>query len=83
MYYFTIGAIFKNESHILKEWIDHYFFHGVDHIYLINDNSNDNYLTILEQYIKDNKVTLYNTSNEFQGLNRQSQYYNHFFKAYF
>ena len=22
MYYFTIGAIFKNESHILKEWLE-------------------------------------------------------------
>jgi len=83
MYYFTIGAIFKNESHILKEWIDHYFFHGVDHIYLINDNSNDNYLTILQQYIENHKVTLYNTSNEFKGLNRQNQYYNHFFKQHF
>lgn len=82
MYYLTIGAIFKNESHILKEWIDHYFFHGIDHIYLINDNSNDNYLTILQQYIKDHKVTLYNTSNEFQGLNRQNQYYNYFFKKH-
>lgn len=52
MFYFTIGAIFKNESHILKEWIEHYFYHGVEHIYLINDNSTDNFLNILEPYIK-------------------------------
>jgi hypothetical protein len=50
MYYFTIGAIFKNESHILKEWLEHYFFHGVEHIYLINDNSTDNFLEILKPY---------------------------------
>ena len=34
MYDFVIGAFFKNESHIIKEWIEHYFHHGVDHIYL-------------------------------------------------
>ena len=82
-YFFSIGAIFKNESHILKEWIDHYFFHGIDHIYLINDKSTDNYLEILEPYIKHKKITLYHTSNEFSGLNRQSEYYNHFFKQHF
>ena len=48
MFYFTIGAVFKNEAHIMKEWIDHYLFHGVDHIYLINDNSNDKFLDILQ-----------------------------------
>lgn len=58
MFYFTIGAIFKNESHILKEWIEHYFYHGVEHIYLINDNSTDNFLNILEPYIKKKKINI-------------------------
>ena len=40
-YYLSIGVLFKNESLILKEWLDHHIFHGVDHFYLINDNSND------------------------------------------
>ena len=81
-YYFCVGAIFKNESHILKEWIEHYYFHGVDHIYLINDNSTDNYLEILEPYINNNKITLYHTSNEFVEVSRQSEYYNYFFKKH-
>ena len=66
MYYFSIGAIFKNESHILKEWLDHYFFHGVDHIYLINDNSTDKFLEILKPYIVKNVVTLYNCDEKWQ-----------------
>jgi len=37
-----IGAVFKNESHIMIEWIEHYLSHGVDTIYLINDESTDN-----------------------------------------
>ena len=44
MYKLSVGSIFKNESQGIKEWIEHYLNHGVEHFYLINDNSNDNYL---------------------------------------
>ena len=37
-YYFSVGAVFKNESHSIKEWICHYLHHGAEHFYLINDN---------------------------------------------
>lgn len=46
-HFLSIIAIFKNESHILKEWISHHLFQGVDHFYLINNNSTDNYLDAL------------------------------------
>lgn len=54
----TIGllAIFRNESHILKEFIDHYIRQGIDHFYLINNASEDNFMPILEEY--SNIVTL-------------------------
>jgi hypothetical protein len=32
-YKFSVGAIFKNEEHILKEWIEHYIHHGADHFF--------------------------------------------------
>ena len=35
---------FKNESHIMYEFIHHYLQEGVDHFILIDDNSDDNYL---------------------------------------
>jgi len=57
MYNFVICGIFKNEAHILDEWITHYLFHGVDHIYLVNDFSTDNYMPVIEKH-KD-KVTLF------------------------
>jgi hypothetical protein len=82
MFYFTIGATFKNESHILKEWIEHYIFHGVEHIYLINDNSSDNFLEILEPYIVKNYVTLYNNELEYNKLGRQSYTYNFYFQKH-
>ena len=64
MYYFTIGAIFKNESHILKEWLDHYFFHGIEHIYLINDHSTDDFMPILQPYLDKECITLYTSVNK-------------------
>ena len=58
-YYFSIASMFKNESWGLKEWIDHNKLHGVDHLYLIDDYSNDNYLPILQPYIDSGYVTLF------------------------
>jgi hypothetical protein len=82
MYYFTIGAIFKNESHILKEWLDHYFFHGIDHIYLINDNSDDDFLPILTPYIDNKKITLYHNNENNKWVGIQEYKYNYYFQKH-
>lgn len=82
MFYFTIGAIFKNEAHILKEWIEHYKLHGVDHIYLINDSSTDNYIYILQPYIDSNYITLYNNNVVCNNVGRQTILYNYYFNKH-
>ena len=51
-------AIFKNESHILKEWIEHYLNQGVDKFFLVDNGSTDEYYSILEPYITAGKVDL-------------------------
>jgi len=51
-------AIFKNESCIMKEWIEHYIKEGIDHFFLIDNGSNDGYSYILKPYIDSKKVTL-------------------------
>lgn len=81
MYTFVIGAFFKNESQIIKEWIEHYFHHGVDHIYLINDHSTDNYLEILQPYIDSKMLTLYHATDE-TSENRQMFFYNKYFQKH-
>lgn len=53
----AILAIFRNEATIMEEWIKHHVDEGVDHFYLINNQSTDNYSEILARY-KD-KITLY------------------------
>ena len=60
MYKFSVGAIFRNESHGIKEWIEHYLLHGAEHFYLINDESNDNTVETIQPYIDANIVTLFN-----------------------
>jgi hypothetical protein len=51
-------AIFKNESHILKEWIAHYINEGVEKFFLIDNGSSDNYLHCLKPYIEQNTIDL-------------------------
>jgi hypothetical protein len=45
-------AIFKNESHILREWINHYLNQGVEKFFLIDNGSTDNYFPIIEPFIE-------------------------------
>ncbi len=57
MYFLSVFAVFKNESHIIDEWIRHYIDEGVDHFYLIDNGSTDNYMEKLKPYM--DKVTLF------------------------
>lgn len=43
-------AIFKNESHIMKEWLQHYILQGVDYFFLIDNGSNDNYMDAINTF---------------------------------
>ena len=59
MHYLSVMAIFKNETMNLKLWIEHYLWQGVEHFYLIDNGSNDNPLSILQEYIDNGIVTYY------------------------
>ena len=58
LYDLAIVAIFKNEGHYLKEWIDYHLLAGVEHFYLYNNDSSDDYKEILAPYVEKNLVTL-------------------------
>ena len=51
-HYLSVLAIFNNEGHIFREWLDHYLAEGVDFFYLINNFSEDAdvFLPILQEY---------------------------------
>lgn len=68
-------SIFKNEANILEEWINHYINEGVDIFYLIDNGSNDNYMDILDKYIKNNIVVLNVDGTRHQQANLINKYY--------
>ena len=77
-YKLSVGALFKNEAHSIKEWIEHYIHHGVSHFYLINDSSTDNSVDILVPYIQKGLVTLFDSNNWSYYVGRQRDMYNKF-----
>jgi len=77
-----VVAIFKNESDILKEWIEHYLQQGVDKFFMIDNGSTDNYYSILQPYIKNNKVELVIDTTRFAQMNLYNKYYLNKCKAY-
>lgn len=77
MYKLSVCCLFKNESHSIKEWIEHYLFHGVEHFYLLNDESDDNFYNIIETYIKNETITLIDVAWK-RYIHRQSDIYNNY-----
>ena len=57
-YDLSICAIFQDEAPYLKEWIEYHRLLGVQHFWLYNNSSQDNYLKILKPYIKKDIVEL-------------------------
>lgn len=47
----AIAAIFQNEAPYLKEWIEFHKLVGVQHFYLYNHFSTDDYMSVLTPYI--------------------------------
>lgn len=74
----SLCLIFKNEAPFLKEWIDYHRTIGIDHFYLYNNNSSDNYKDVLEDYINSGLVTLI----EFPYDHAQMKAYEHCFENY-
>ena len=79
MFNFVVCAIFKNESHILEEWLLHYISHGVEHFYLVNDNSSDDFICIIQKY--SDYITLFNNVIQTKEVGRQSMIYEKYFRS--
>jgi len=77
MHPLSVGCLFRNEAHSIKEWIEHYLFHGVTHFYLIDDASDDESCAILEPYVSRGIVTLFKATWD-RYLGRQRDMYNHY-----
>lgn len=57
-YTLSICAIFQDEAPYLKEWIEYHRLLGVEHFYLTNHASQDNFREVLLPYIQEGLVEL-------------------------
>lgn len=55
--------VFQNEALYLKEWIEYHKLVGVEHFYLFNNSSTDNWQEILQPYIDEGIVEIKNCSD--------------------
>ncbi|MBM3602136.1 MAG: hypothetical protein FJX35_28410 [Alphaproteobacteria bacterium] len=58
VHYLSVCAIFKNEASYLEEWLTFYELIGVDHFYLYNNNSDDDFASVLAPWVARGRVTL-------------------------
>lgn len=77
-YNVVICGMFKDEAPFLKEWIEYHLIIGIDHLYLYNNNSTDNYAEILEPYINQKIITLIDWPYD----HSQMECYKHFHDTY-
>jgi glycosyltransferase involved in cell wall biosynthesis len=76
MHYLSILAILKNEAMNLKVWIDHYLWQGVDHLYLIDNGSTDDSVTIIQSLISQGyPITLYELPEKHKQLDHYHYVY--------
>lgn len=57
-YNLSVCAIFQDEAPYLKEWIEYHRILGVEHFWLYNNNSQDDFFDILDPYIDQGIVEL-------------------------
>ncbi len=78
MYFLSVAAIFKNESTAIKEWINHYKNEGVEHFYLIDNGSTDDYKKEIEVPLSQGIISIVSDEKR----HAQAELYNtHFQKA--
>ena len=67
----VVVAIFKNEAVAMREWLNHYVREGVDHFYMIDNGSTDNWQSEVEGF----PVTIYSDTEKA----KQTEHYNNYF----
>ena len=70
-YKLVIVAIFKNEAIAMREWLHHYIKQGVEHFYMIDNGSTDDWGSQMEGF----PVTVYSDTEK----HKQTQHYNDYF----
>jgi hypothetical protein len=72
-YDLAIGAIFKNDALYLREWVEYHRRVGVSHFWLYDDESTDNWQEVLQPYIDQNLVEVFDWADCRQRIGKWPQ----------
>lgn len=67
-YFLAVCVCIKNEKKYMDDFIKHYLLQGVDHIYIINNNSSDGIEDFIDNHIFRKSITLLNDNRDFEIL---------------
>lgn len=67
-YYLSVYAIMHNESHILREWIEIHLNEGIEHFFLVDHGSTDNWREKIADYVQNNTITIIELHSNDGGL---------------
>lgn len=73
----ALCCVFRNEAGWLREWLEYHRLIGVDHFYLYNNLSSDEYLSVLLPYVQKGIIELYDYPKEKFDISDQVVVYNH------
>lgn len=76
-YTLSICSMFKDEAPYLKEWIEFHRLVGVEHFWLYNNNSSDEYKEVLAPYVKAGVVDLI----EWPSTSKQNEWKHHTYEV--
>jgi hypothetical protein len=74
-YFLSVCVCIKNEAKYIEDFIKHYIGQGVDHFYIINNNSNDNIEEVIENSIYKLNVTLLTDNRDFNVYHEDTMKY--------
>ena len=74
-YTLCLLVIAKNEGMVIQEFIEHYKWQGVEHIYLIDNGSTDNMVQQLHPYINEGYIDYYFKGERHQQANHYNDVY--------
>jgi len=76
-YFLSVCVCIKNEAKYIEEFMKHYIGQGVDHFYIINNNSDDNIEEVIENSIYKLNVSLITDNREMNILKNDSSAQGH------
>jgi len=73
MHYLTACLIFQDSASYLEEWLRFHLLVGVEHFYLYDNDSRDDFQSVIKPFLSEGKITLHH----WPGLGEQTNAYHH------